>query len=93
MEDLYLKTSNAYIQIMWSSNESLNPDAVGVIGIYVYDLNGNEHKMLEGGEFDIFEDKSLESYIPDIFEFIELPEDTEYEIISEEYFDNIIYGE
>lgn len=91
MEDLYLKISNGYIHIDWSSNESLNPDATGVIGIYVYDLNGEEHPTLEGGEFDIFDDNELDTHIKDVFKFIEIPEDTEYEIITEDEFDKICY--
>lgn len=92
-EDLYLKlnTLPAYINIMWSCNESIDPNATGVIGIYVYDENGDEHPDIEGGELDIFDENSLKSHIPDILDFMGLPTDTQYEFISENDFENIFY--
>ena len=92
-EDLYLKlnTLPVYINIMWSSNESLDPNTTGVIGIYIYDENGDEHPDIEGGELDVFDENSLKSHIPDILDFIGLPTDTQYEFISEDDFENIFY--
>ena len=89
--DVYLKIYGAYINIMWSTNGTEDEDAIGAIGIYVYDRYGNEHETIEGGEMDVYEDKELTDYIPDILEFIGFKKDKKYTIISEEQFDNIFY--
>lgn len=92
-EDLYLKlnTLPAYINIMWSCNESIDPNATGVIGIYVYDENGDEHPNIEGGELDIFDENSLKSHIPNILDFMGLPTDTQYEFMTEDDFNKVLY--
>ena len=86
MNDLYFKVENAYVNIMWSSNDSFNPCSTGVIGIYVYDSNGDEYPNIEGGEMDVYDDKSLKDYIPDVLDFIGFSANEDVEMMSEEEF-------
>ncbi len=86
MKDLYFKVGNAYVNIMWSSNDSFNPRSTGVIGIYVYDSNGEEHPNIEGGEMDVYDNKSLEDHIPDVLDFIGFSANEDVEMMSEEKF-------
>ncbi len=88
-EDIYLKTANdAYVHMMWSSNEPYEEDATGVIGVYVYDETGNEHPLIDGGELDVYDDRELKDNIEDVLDFIDCPT-TGYEILSEETFPEI----
>lgn len=86
MEDLYFKVGNAYVNIVWSSNDSFDPRSTGVIGIYVYDSNGEEHPNIEGGEMNVYDNKSLKDHIPDVLDFIGFSANEYIEMMSEEEF-------
>ncbi len=92
-DDIYFKINghwegynSVFVHIMWSSNDSYEPSSTGVIGIYTYDDFGREHKRVEGGEMDDFDDKSLAEHIPDVLDFIGFSADEEYELLTEEEF-------
>ena len=89
MEDIYLKVENAYVQLMWSDNEPYDENAKGVIGIYVYDENGQEHQTVEGGELDVFDDLSLMDHVHDALDFIGVSS-RDYQLLSEEEFEEIM---
>lgn len=100
-EDLYLKIGeNTYVQTLWSGNPPCSDDATGVIGIYVYNEDGEElpqgalgkeHESVEGGELDVFDELPLVDHIDDILNFTELS-GSEYRIITSSEFDDIFVG-
>lgn len=84
MGELCLKLKDAYIMLIESSNPPIDSNASYVIGIYSYDLNGNEHPSYDGGEMDVMDEKPIQDHIEDALEFIDIPRDTHYEIVDED---------
>ena len=93
--DIYLKIGDAVVQIIWSwSDPPYDPSSAGVIGVSIYGTDGEEYSCdmdIEGGELDTDNDAPLAEHIPEVLDFIGAPK-ADYEIISEEDFDEIVCG-
>jgi hypothetical protein len=89
-DEVFFRTTanDVYIRLLWSANDSYEPNATGTIGIYLYDTDGCEHTSIDGGEMDIYDEGSLTDHIDDVLEFIGL--DAAVTQISEEEFANTV---
>ena len=60
---LYRTGNMNYLYIYESDNDRFLKGSIGMVGYYIYDSNGN---MLDGGEYEYFEEKSFEDFVKDI---------------------------
>ena len=87
-DEIYVKTPGYYVRLLWSSNDAESENAVGVVGIYVYDAETGIE--MDGGELDVFEDRHLIAYIEDALAFVGFVEPKLYIVVSQEEFEDHI---
>jgi len=79
---LYRTRDMHYLYIYESDNDRYLEGSIGMVGYYIYDSNGN---MLDGGEYEYFEKKSLE----DLARIVLSGEDDNSPIVKEYSFSEI----
>ena len=87
-DTIYFTLSNGNSgYLTWSSNPPENSESYGCVGLYCYDLFGNE---IEGAELDVDSEKPLKEYLNDALELAGYAKDTSWKLIKESEFEDML---